>query len=441
MAKSLLMNLKLNLMILIMKTLSKQKKTALSCCSFKLGLCYLLLSFMMPIYLAYADELSGDLKLFHTMSGAPRGLDHLPSTTSGALSSRLKFKQRWGSLQLEAHGLMSAFEASSNSMSVFSLSPNLSTQSEALPLSYALVQDQGSQLLLRGDRLALSYEWSQYKLTLGRQVISFGQGRAFTPLDRVNPFSPATIDREYKPGVDALRLDGYGGIAGEWTLVVAQRTEIKDSWSLDQSIFAAKIKDSLATWDIALLTLAIQGDLVFGLSLAGPLAELNVYGDFSYTRRAQKGERADYDQTLSLDPDFIRACAGFDWLWSIGGGGRINVEFAWLEDGAGKVDDYLRSASDPRVLSGERWLLAQSYASFSMQQALTPLLNASVSSIINLKDTSALLGPSLAWSISDEASAVIGSYLGVGKGINELTLQSELGTLSWLSFVMLSAYY
>lgn len=390
---------------------------------------------------AHAEDLSGDLKLFHTMSGAPRGMSQLSSNSSGALSSRLKMKKRWGSVQFEAHGLLSAFESSTNPNGSFALSPNLSVQDEALPLSYALIQDQGSNLLFRGDRLALSYEWLQYKLTLGRQVISFGQGRVFTPLDRVNPFSPTVIDREYKPGVDALRIDGYWGVAGEWTLVAAQRTELIGAWSVDQSIFGAKVKDSFAAWDIAAIALAIQGDLVAGLSFAGPLADLNVYSDLSYTHRASRGERADFDEKQNTDADFIRACLGFDWLWNFGGGGRLNVELAWLGDGASTVDNYLSSAKDPRVISGERWLLAQSYLALSVQQALNPLLNASLSSIINLQDPSALLGPSITWSISDEASAVIGSYLGLGQGLNGLELQSELGVLSWLSFVMVSAYY
>ena len=389
----------------------------------------------------YAEDISGDLKLFHTMNGAPRGMSQLPTKTSGALSSRAKFKKRWGSFQIEAHGLLSAFEASSGANGAFALSPNLSIQDEALPLSYQLVQDQGTNLLFRGDRLALSYEWQQFKLTLGRQVISFGQGRVFTPLDRVNPFSPTVIDREYKPGVDALRLDGYWGIAGEWTLVAAQRSELDEAWSADQSIFGAKLKDSFASWDLAGIVLAVEGDLVTGLSLAGPVSELNVYSDLSYTQRASKGKRADYDQQQGLDKGFVRACLGFDWLWNLGGGGRLNLEFAWLEDGASKVDQYLASSSDPRLLSGERWLLAQSYVALSIQQSLSPLLNTSLTSIVNLQDPSALLGPSLAWSISDEASAMIGSYLGLGQGLNGLALQSELGTLSWLSFVMVSAYY
>ena len=395
----------------------------------------------LKLNVVYADDLSGDLKLFHTMSGAPRGMSQLPSNTSGALSSRIKMKKRWGNLQFEAHGLLSAFESSSNNAGSFALSPNLSFQDEALPLTYTLIQDQGTNLLFRGDRLALSYEWQQYKITIGRQVISFGQGRVFTPLDRVNPFSPTVIDREYKPGVDALRVDGYWGVAGEWTLVAAQRTKFSKAWSLDQSIFGAKLKDSLVSWDIAALALAIQGDLVAGLSFTGPLSDLNVYSDLSYTHRATKGSRADYDQNQNVDTSFIRACLGFDWLWSLGGGGRLGVEFAWLEDGAANPNVYLTSAADPRALSGERWLLAQSYFALSVQQTLSPLLNASLASILNLQDPSALLGPSLSWSISDEASAMIGSYLGLGQGLSGLELQSELGALSWLSFVMVSAYY
>ena len=41
-------------------------------------------------------------------------------------------------------------------------------------------------------------------LQIGRQPISFGNGFVFSPLDLVQPFSFATIDNEYKPGIDAF---------------------------------------------------------------------------------------------------------------------------------------------------------------------------------------------------------------------------------------------
>ena len=404
------------------------------CTGFFLSFFYCLLGSSLP---CLADEISGDLKLFHLMSGAPRGTDEFAGSSSGALTSRFKLKNTWTNFKAEGHLVFTALGSGTQSTSLFSLSPNLGTIKEALPLSKQVISDGSAQALLRADRLFLSYEKGLFKITLGRQAISFGEGRFFTPLDRVNPFSPATVDREYKPGVDAFRLDGYWGIAGEWTMLIAQKGE----WEMDHRVFAARVKDNLFTWDIALSALWVEGDQVLGLSFVGPLAELSFYGDFSYTWRVTKGETALEDQMRGETDPFIRTTFGVDWSWSLGGGGRLNIEFAYLEDGANTIQNYVLTTTDPRFVRGERWLLGQQYLAINVQQALTPLLNGSVSVISNLVDQSTLLGPNLLWSISDEVSASIGGYIGMGQGLENLRPQSEFGTLSWLSFIMMSAYY
>lgn len=405
---------------------------------------------------ARAFDVSGDLKLFHQMSGAPRGADQfdgglfggLEGSSGGALTSRLKLKQSWGALSLEAHGLLSALGSGANA-GPFSLSPNVALVDEALPLSYQIIDDGSAQALLRVDRLLLTYEWGSTRARIGRQAISFGQGRVFTPLDRVSPFSPAAVDREYKPGVDAARLEGYWGVAGEWTIVAAQRGD----WTLERSVFAARARDSFWGWDLSLTGLWVEGDRTLGLSLAGALGPVSLYGDVALTWRAESGRLAESDALRGVDERFTRATLGGSWPWSSGGGGSVQVEVAWLGDGAEDATQYLNSSIDPRVALGERWLLGRAYASLALAQALTPLLNASLTLISNLQDPSALVGPALSWSISDEANAIIGGYLGVGEGLARSgiptppgipaipTPQSELGALSWVSFVMLSAHY
>ena len=93
-------------------------------------------------------------------------------------------------------------------------------------------------------------------------------------------------------------------------------------------------------------------------------------------------------------------------------------------------------------MSGERWLLGRAYGALSLNQSLTPLIRATLTVISNLEDRSALLGPGMSWSISDEVSANLGSYFGVGEGLDpQWSPQSELGALRWLTFAMMSAYF
>ena len=89
----------------------------------------------------FAFDLAGDLKLFQALNGAPRGLESLGGESVGALTSRLKLKQRWGTWSIEGHALLAALGSPSATSGPFSLSPNVAQVGEALPLSYDLVNE------------------------------------------------------------------------------------------------------------------------------------------------------------------------------------------------------------------------------------------------------------------------------------------------------------
>lgn len=387
---------------------------------------------------------SGDLKLFHTTSAPPRGIEGMSGSTSGAMTSRLKLsgalddEQRLG---YEAHALLTSSAGASGLAGAISLNPNATGAPEGLPLSLDLSGEETRLLSLKADRLLLSWEAERVRLTLGRQAVTLGQGRAFTPLDRLTPLSPTTIDREYKPGLDALKLDAFWGVAGQLSLIAAYASE----WSLGGSAFALTARDSLWSWDLALTAMWVRGDVVAGLSFAGAIGPLNTFGDASWTwpKELLKGEGE-----LSLDEGFSRLSGGVDYAWPEGGGGFVSLELSWQGDGA-RPGAYLLEASDPRVLRGERWLLGRAYATLSVSQAITPLLNSSLAVINNLEDPSAMVGPSLSWSVSQEVSASLSGFVGMGEspslsitpsGAN-IKLPSEFGALSWVGVAMISAVW
>ena len=392
---------------------------------------------MFGVKTAHAFDLAGDLKIFHLMSASPRGANQVSGVSSGALSSRLKLKQRVGDWSLDVQPVILAMGSSSGSSGAVNLTPNLSNTGEAVPLSLTLVEDGGAVTQGRLDRLALSYNWKNLRWTIGRQALTFGQGRVFTPLDRVSPFSPVSIDREYKPGVDAVRLDGFWGVSGEATCVVAMRGDRYQ----DDAVFAVKIKDSFDGIDLGLIAQWVGGDQVIGLTGAGGVGSVSIYGDVAYTRRASQGIRSTSDQILEMHGAFWRASLGGDWNWTLGGGGGVNIEAAWLGDGTHDPSLYLSNLEDVRVKHGERWLLGRAYMSVSLRQQLTPLMAASMTGLGNMEDRSMLLGPSIVWSISDEVNASIGGLAGMGSGVENESPKSEFGVLKWLTFAMMSAYY
>ena len=56
---------------------------------------------------------------------------------------------------------------------------------------------------------------------MGRQPITWGVNYFWPVLDLFGPFSPAAVDRDYKPGVDAVRLNLPVGDFSEIEMVTA----------------------------------------------------------------------------------------------------------------------------------------------------------------------------------------------------------------------------
>lgn len=77
-----------------------------------------------------------------------------------------------------------------------------------------------------------------FTITMGRQLIRFGSGRLWNPLDILNPITPTFVEGpEDQKGIDAFRMEYYPGVATEIAIVYAPK-RINDE--LDGDIFANK---------------------------------------------------------------------------------------------------------------------------------------------------------------------------------------------------------
>lgn len=90
-----------------------------------------------------------------------------------------------------------------------------------LPLDWTVKK--ANSLLWRHelDRLSLRFSLPAADIVIGRQAISWGVGRIWTPADLFVAFSPVEIDREFKPGVDAVSVKWPLGSFSQFEAVYA----------------------------------------------------------------------------------------------------------------------------------------------------------------------------------------------------------------------------
>lgn len=357
-------------------------------------------------------DLGGDVKTFF-VGVVPYEHALMPEDpfALGALDLRLKLDAALGeqlSLTLHHQLALSSGQGMAVGLGAGTGAQGEAAAPQALDLSWAVADGQGMQATLRVDRAFVRLKLDMLDVLVGRQPVTFGSTFFFTPLDLVAAFSPTTIDREYKPGIDAARADLFLGTSGRLTLVAAYAGD----WNLDQVILAARASSTFDVWDVGLLAARSRGDLVLGVDVTGDVMGVAVRGEGSVTRPRHG------------DP-FVRAALGSDVR--PGYGLTLMGELYAQSLGADDPADYLQVAASERFARGELWAMGQYYAAISVSYELLPIVNLGAFCVANLADTSALIGPSLAWSISDEAELGLGAYIGVGERPEDIDLSAAAG--------------
>ncbi len=399
---------------------------------------------------AHAQDLSasagGHLKTFFVSTYPYEALSMDP-TGQGVVNGRLNLRLQAGVLTLDAQHTAAISALSSGASVGFADTGTTPSSAEAARLSWSAWDEAADEGVVEGnlvaegrmDRLLLKAGLPGVDLTLGRQPVSFGAGLFFTPMDLVNPFTPATIDTEYKPGVDAFRADAYLGMARLTAAVayVEPDATLLEHLDTDEPLgdaLAAALygQATLGVTDLSLFLGQIHGDSVLGLGAAGSIGPVGLHGEGTVTLPADDGE----------DP-FVRAVLGAMVVpvEDLSLTGEVYLQTLGADDPA----DYLSQLGGERYLRGEVWAAGRYYGALSVGYQLTPLIGSSVAVIANLTDPSMLLSPGLSWSVSDNADVLAGAYVGLGERPElegfTFTTNSELGLYPAAGFLQMRSYF
>ncbi len=123
--------------------------------------------------------------------------------------------------------------------------------------------------LVRLDRISIGYTGDKTVVRFGRQAISWGNGLLFTPMDILNPFDPAAVDKEYKSGDDMLYgqylLDNGNDLQA---VTVVRRNPVSGDVEQDQSSLALKYHGFWGSHEFDLLAAEHYGEFLLGLGVS-----------------------------------------------------------------------------------------------------------------------------------------------------------------------------
>jgi hypothetical protein len=376
----------------------------------------------------------GDLKTF-TAAAFPYQHPLLPTdpVAQGVVDLRLKLDARfsdWLRLDLQPNVTVLAGPVSS-SVGAAASGAGARPPAEAVSLARNFVDNNAMRATARVDRAAVSLHLHRVDVVLGRQPITFGSTFFFTPMDLVAPFSPVVVDREYKPGVDAVRVDGFLGTSGKTTVVAVYA----GAWSLEGTILAGRAGTTLGDFDVGLFFAEARKEEVLGVDVAGGILGTAVRGEATVT-------------VPNTGKPFLRAALGADRQFD--NGLSVMGELYVQTQGGQKPSQYLDVATSERFLRGETWAMGRYYGALAVSYEFLPILRAGMSAVVNLADPSALLGPSLSWSVADNVEVGAGGYTALGTRPDDeptgdparpLRVRSEFGLYPTSAFVQVKAYF
>jgi len=283
------------------------------------------------------------------------------------------------------------------------------------------------------DRAALRVRGGAWQATLGRQPITWGAGRFWQPTDLFAAFAPTELEREYKPGIDALLLEAFPARFAALALAYVASPR---GGELDDS--------AVARWRTAV------GAVSEATAVAGTVQEEALAGGSFESVWGEAGWRVEGIAFRPRDDaagTATFAIAGVDHQFA--NGLLLLAELYHHSLGAARAEELPQVAARTAFREGRMPHLSRTVAALLLEHELTGLLRGSYALFAaplrtegGATRTSTLHQGTLTYSIGNNAEAMFSLLLGRGQGLDAFGRpRSEFGHLPDTLFAKLQFYF
>jgi hypothetical protein len=279
----------------------------------------------------------------------------------------------------------------------------------------------GSDFYGRVDRLSLGWRNEDTTIKFGRMALTWGQGMTFQVLDIVNPFPPATIDPEYKPGSDMIYLSNNLRAETRIEFAVVPRRDI-ESHAIEaaESTFALRWVERLEASESEVQITAAQhyDKALFGLGYNVPIRGAIARADILVHEKLNGG--ADFSFIANMD----RSWELFDRNWY----GSLE----YFHSGVGGSSNEFAEFSPELTASlsrGDLFTVGTDYVSFGCRQEVTPLFNFYQLWIQGLNPVGSLFQLKGTYDLTEDWLLIAAGTFGFGDSDSEFQGIQQNGTL------------
>lgn len=244
-------------------------------------------------------------------------------------------------------------------------------------------------------RANLTFSRGDTDVRLGRQRIAWGTGRFWSPLDLFNPINPIALEREERPGVDAVLAEHKLGPLSRVSAAYARHGG-------DESSAALNWHSNVHAADYSLVAGRSRGAGLVGMDLSGQILAAGV-----------RAELVQFE-------DYARGVAALDYAFP----NTLTLSGELYYNGAGTSD---RAAYDFTGLFARRIQnVARRYFGAYLGYEITPLVKSVNYLVVNLDDSSRFFSPSLILSLQANMDLTFGVQLFGGSPDSEYARLTDL---------------
>jgi len=288
------------------------------------------------------------------------------------------------------------------------------------------------------DRALVAFHPAWGEVTLGRQAIGLGRGMLFGAVDVFSPFSPAEADREWRRGVDAVRIELSVTDTSSAELIAV----FDETWK--ESALLGRFRGYLGNVDGEIIAGKRGGDEMYALALSALAGDAEVHLELALFDLL----RAWADGTPFADEHLVaKAVVGASYTFDVGSGLTVVGEYHYSGFGVDDIRNAAVMLTDPDYLAryarGDTQILGRHALGLQASYQVTSELTAGLLVLGSPEDGSGMVSPSITWDAAENLTVTASAFLPWGDepSAGGTVLESEYGGSPTTVFLQLSFYF
>jgi hypothetical protein len=303
------------------------------------------------------------------------------------------------------------------------------------PLDWSVAEGPGLSWRHEIDRAAVQLRGARGTLTMGRQAVGWGRGVVFGAVDLFNPFSPLEVDREWRRGIDAVRVETRlgRGISAEALWVGAEHPEGMAG--------VARLRIGRGEVDGELCGGWRAGDWWGGAVVSAAAGDAEVHAEAAaFSARAPLAAGGVFgDPSLA-----VKAVVGASNRFAIWKGVTVLAEYTYTSFGAHAASELLALAQQPdfqlRLVRGDTQLPGRQAVVATATSELSEVVTATLTALLAPDDLSGVVAPQVRLDLGDKLTVLASLYLPFGAPPAGGELRSFYGSTALTGFVQVALY-